>query len=40
MPEEIRSRWPRLAVDHDGLRRVNMSNVAGYSHVPVTAIAS
>ena len=38
--EEIRSRWPRLAVDHDGLRRVNMSNVAGYSHVPVTAIAS
>ncbi|HMG44715.1 MAG TPA: cytochrome P450 [Acidimicrobiales bacterium] len=37
--EEIRSRWPRLAVDHDGLRRVNMSNVAGYSHVPVTAIA-
>ena len=34
--EGIRARWPRLVVDHDGLRRVNMSNVAGYSHVPVT----
>jgi cytochrome P450 len=34
--EEIRRRWPRLSVQHDGLRRVNMSNVAGYSHVPVT----
>jgi cytochrome P450 len=34
--EEIRRRWPRLAVHHDGLRRVNMSNVAGYSNVPVS----
>jgi cytochrome P450 len=34
--EEIRRRWPRLSVQRDGLRRVNMSNVAGYSHVPVT----
>jgi cytochrome P450 len=34
--EEMRRRWPRLTVNHDGLRRVNMSNVAGYSHVPVT----
>jgi cytochrome P450 len=33
--EEIRRRWPRLEVRRDGLRRVNMSNVAGYSHVPV-----
>jgi cytochrome P450 len=37
--DEIRRRWPRLAVEHDGLRRVNMSNVAGYSHVPVTVSA-
>ncbi len=34
--EGIRSRWPRLSVHHEGLERVNMSNVAGYSHVPVT----
>jgi cytochrome P450 len=33
---EIRRRWPRLAVDRSGLRRVNMSNVAGYSNVPVS----
>jgi cytochrome P450 len=33
--EEIRTRWPRLEVDFDGLRRVTMSNVAGYSSVPV-----
>jgi cytochrome P450 len=32
---EIRRRWPRFTVDRDGLRRVNMSNVAGYSHVPI-----
>jgi cytochrome P450 len=34
--EGIRKRWPRLLVDHDGLERVNMSNVAGYSRVPVS----
>jgi cytochrome P450 len=33
--EGIRARWPHFEVQHDGLRRVNMSNVAGYSHVPV-----
>jgi cytochrome P450 len=33
--EELRKRWPIFAVDHDGLRRVNMSNVAGYSNVPI-----
>ena len=33
---EIRRRWPRFTIDGDGLRRVNMSNVAGYSHVPVS----
>lgn len=36
--EEIARRWRRLEVDTDGLRRVTMSNVAGYSHVPVTAV--
>jgi cytochrome P450 len=34
---EIRRRWPRFSVERDGLRRVNMSNVAGYSHVPMAA---
>jgi cytochrome P450 len=34
--EEIRRRWPKFAVDHAGLRRVNMSNVAGYSNVPIS----
>ena len=33
--EGIRSRWPHFEVQHDGLRRVNMANVAGYSNVPV-----
>jgi cytochrome P450 len=36
--EEIAKRWSRLAVDESGLRRVHMSNVAGYSHVPVRAV--
>jgi cytochrome P450 len=33
--EELARRWRRLDVDDAGLRRVHMSNVAGYSHVPV-----
>jgi cytochrome P450 len=33
--EELASRWRRLDVDDAGLRRVHMSNVAGYSNVPV-----
>jgi cytochrome P450 len=33
--EEIAKRWPRYEVVEDGLRRVHMSNVAGYSNVPV-----
>jgi len=33
--EELASRWRRLDVDDSGLRRVHMSNVAGYSNVPV-----
>jgi len=33
--EEFARRWPRFEVDFDGLQRVHMSNVAGYSHVPV-----
>jgi cytochrome P450 len=36
--EELTTRWKRLEVHRGGLRRVNMSNVAGYSHVPVTAV--
>ena len=36
--EEIAARWQRLDVDTAGLRRVNMSNVAGYANVPVTAV--
>lgn len=31
----IRRRWPAFRVQRDGLQRVNMANVAGYSHVPV-----
>ena len=34
--EEIATRWPEYSVVEDGLRRVHMSNVAGYSNVPVT----
>jgi cytochrome P450 len=33
--QQFREHWPQFAVDTDGLRRVTMSNVAGYSHVPV-----
>jgi len=33
--EELADRWSRLEVDESGLRRVHMSNVAGYSNVPV-----
>jgi cytochrome P450 len=36
--EELAKRWQRLEVDEAGLRRVHMSNVAGYSNVPVTAV--
>jgi cytochrome P450 len=36
--DEIRSRWPSYEVDEGGLRRVQMSNVAGYSNVPVRAV--
>lgn len=35
--EEVLARWDRLEVDTDNLERVAMSNVAGYSSVPVTA---
>jgi cytochrome P450 len=37
--EEMARRWPRFEVDHAGLRRVQMTNVAGYSHVPVRVAA-
>jgi cytochrome P450 len=36
--EEIAQRWQRLEVDESGLQRVHMSNVAGYSHVPVGTV--
>jgi cytochrome P450 len=36
--ELMRERMPRFEVDRSGLRRVNMTNVAGYSHVPVTVL--
>jgi cytochrome P450 len=36
--EEIARRWQRLDVDTASLRRVNMSNVAGYASVPVRAV--
>jgi cytochrome P450 len=35
--EELVRRWPSYTVDEAGLERVNMSNVAGYSRVPVRA---
>ncbi len=35
----IRRRWPAFTVERDGLERVNMSNVAGFSQVPVTVPA-
>ena len=36
--EEMARRWQRLDVDESGLRRVHMSNVAGYKNVPVQAV--
>jgi cytochrome P450 len=38
--EELARLWSRLEVDRDGLRRVQMSNVAGYANVPVRAVRS
>ena len=37
--ELMRERMPRFEVDRDALQRVNMTNVAGYSHVPVTVLS-
>ncbi|MGD9793526.1 MAG: cytochrome P450 [Acidimicrobiia bacterium] len=33
--EEFLTRWPSFEVDEDGLQRVHMANVAGFSNVPV-----
>ncbi len=33
--EELAKRYPRYEVIEDGLARVQMTNVAGYSHVPI-----
>jgi cytochrome P450 len=37
--EEIADRWPSYELDESGLRRVQMSNVAGFSNVPVAVAA-
>ena len=34
---EMARRWPTYGIDEGGLRPVTMSNVAGYSHVPIVA---
>ena len=36
--EHLLDFMPRYEVDFDGLRRVNMQNVAGFSHVPVRVL--
>ncbi len=36
--ELMRERMPKFEVDRSGLQRVNMTNVAGYAHVPVTVL--
>jgi cytochrome P450 len=36
--EELLKRWPNYEVDEAGLCRVHMSNVAGFSHVPIRRI--
>ena len=33
--EELAKRWPSFEVDESRLARVQMSNVAGYSNVPM-----
>ena len=37
--EEIAKRWPMYEIDEAGLQRVHMSNVAGFSNVPVAVAA-
>jgi cytochrome P450 len=37
--EEIAKRWPEYEIDELGLQRVHMSNVAGFSNVPVAVAA-
>jgi cytochrome P450 len=37
--DELAARWPSYEVDESGLRRVHMSNVAGFSNVPVSLAA-
>jgi cytochrome P450 len=36
--EELARRYPRYEVVEDGLRRVQMTNVAGYSNVPIRVV--
>ncbi len=35
---ELARRWPKYEVDESGCRRVHMSNVAGYSRVPLVRV--
>jgi cytochrome P450 len=37
--EEIANRWTEFEIDEGGLKRVHMSNVAGFSNVPVSVAA-
>jgi cytochrome P450 len=37
--EELAKRWPKFEVDEAGCSRVKMSNVAGYSSVPMHRVA-
>lgn len=37
--EHLLDFMPRYEVDFSGLRRVNMQNVAGFSHVPVKVLS-
>jgi cytochrome P450 len=36
---EILTRWPEYAIDEEGMRRVHMANVAGFSNVPFAVAA-
>ena len=36
--EQMVRLWPRYEIDEDGLERVHMSNVAGFSNVPVRVV--
>ena len=35
--QELAARYPKFEIDESGLQRIQMSNVAGFSHVPFHA---